>query len=77
MEPIKLDGWEIAAECKIGEFIVREHSEGDDQLSETQQKHMTAVKKVFDVPGDYSVERLFAAVACKLPPSRICNTDFC
>jgi hypothetical protein len=64
MPEISLDGWEIAAECKIADFIVREHSVPDDDLNDAQKKQLTVVKKVFDVPGNYSVERLFAAVAC-------------
>lgn len=66
--------WELAIPCELSAITItkpKTKTEEEDELEDIDEEeerrimHLRTVEKNFILPGDYSVERLFAAVASK------------
>ncbi|KAG5759597.1 hypothetical protein H9Q72_012280 [Fusarium xylarioides] len=67
-QPLVIDGWELASEVPLGDNTLRrapkKDAEGEDELDKkAKHKQLDEIYKTFLVPGDYSVQRLYAALS--------------
>lgn len=60
---LSMDGWELAIPCELSALTITSLPTDTEEEEEMREKHRRTVEKNFILPGDYSVERLFAAIA--------------
>ncbi|KAK0390684.1 hypothetical protein NLU13_0187 [Sarocladium strictum] len=72
-QPLEINGWELAAEVPLADITLRrapkadgeegEEGEEDEEDKKNKERQLNDIFKTFLVPGDYSVQRLYAALS--------------